>query len=400
MKYLEIRRLGPIMATGVMEISPVTLFCGRQGRGKSTIVKILSTCIWLEKAISRQEVDEKYYTLYNRFRKTLCGYHQIEDFFRADTYIKYVGEAYTFEYKSERLFIKKNRGDGGYLLPKVMYIPAERNFMVAIEQADKVRGLPTSLVTLQVEYQKALAKLKGSFDLVDGFAVEYSRQNKITYITKGGSKVRAYKGASGLQSLLPLLLVSRSLSNEIAERVDVPLSAEELLKLRKKIADIQEDAFLSDQLKKLMIETVTKVIAPKSLWCIVEEPEQNLYPLTQKELLFNLLESRKRNNGSGLVMTTHSPYIINYLSICVKACQVANKVSGEAIKLVEAIVPHHSQLAPNELSIYEIEENGVVRKLESYEGIPEDSNFLNNALQETNQLFSDLMDIEDGITEG
>ena len=81
MKYLEIRRLGPIIATGVMEISPVTLFCGRQGRGKSTIVKILSTCIWLEKAISRQEVDEKYYTLYNRFRKTLCGYHQIEDFF-------------------------------------------------------------------------------------------------------------------------------------------------------------------------------------------------------------------------------------------------------------------------------------------------------------------------------
>lgn len=399
MKYLEIRRLGPIMATGVMEISPVTLFCGRQGRGKSTIVKILSTCIWLEKAISRQEVGEKYYTLYSRFRKTLCSYHQIEDFFRADTYIKYVGEAYTFEYKSKRLFIKKNRGDGGYLLPKVMYIPAERNFMVAIEQADKVRGLPTSLVTLQVEYQKALGKLKGSFDLVDGFVVEYSRQNKITYIAKGGSKVRAYKGASGLQSLLPLLLVSRSLSNEIAERVDVPLSAEELSKLRKKIAEIQEDAFVSDQLKKLMIENVTKVIAPKSLWCIVEEPEQNLYPLTQKELLFNLLESRKRNNGSGLVMTTHSPYIINYLSICVKAYQVANKVGDEGNKLVEAIVPHHSQLAPNELSIYEIEENGVVRKLESYEGIPEDSNFLNNALQETNQLFSDLMDIEDGIAE-
>nr|WP_311521716.1 AAA family ATPase [uncultured Porphyromonas sp.] len=400
MKYLEIRRLGPIIATGVMEISPVTLFCGRQGRGKSTIVKILSTCIWLEKAISRQEVDEKYYTLYNRFRKTLCGYHQIEDFFRADTYIKYVGEAYTFEYKSERLFIKKNRGDGGYLLPKVMYIPAERNFMVAIEQADKVRGLPASLVTLQVEYQKALGKLKGSFDLVDGFAVEYSRQNKITYIAKGGSKVRAYKGASGLQSLLPLLLVSRSLSNEISERVDVPLSAEELAKLRKKIAEIQEDAFVSDQLKKLMIENVTKVIAPKSLWCIVEEPEQNLYPLTQKELLFNLLESRKRNNGSGLVMTTHSPYIINYLSICVKGYQVAHKVGNEGNKLVEAIVPHHCQLAPNELSIYEIEENGVVRKLESYEGIPEDSNFLNNALQETNQLFSDLMDIEDGIAEG
>lgn len=95
------------------------------------------------------------------------------------------------------------------------------------------------------------------------------------------------------------------------------------------------------------------------------------------------------------MMTTHSPYIINYLSICVKAHQVAHGASPDIIAKVEKIIPQASLLAPQDLSIYEIDEDGSVKKLETYDGIPTDSNFLNNALAETNDLYSDLMDIED-----
>ncbi|WP_418799721.1 AAA family ATPase [Porphyromonas sp.] len=395
MRYLEIRSLGPVAKTELMEITSVTLFCGRQGSGKSTIVKVLSSCIWLEKSIVKQEVSEKHYTLYNRFRNNLCAYHQIEDFFGPDTYIKYVGDAYTFEYKEERLYISKRRSDGEYLLPKVMYIPAERNFMVAIEQAEKVRNLPPSLVTLQEEYLKALGSMKEPFPLLDGFAIEYNKQNKIAYIVKDKSKVRAHKGASGLQSLLPLLLVSSYLSSSISNGPTTTLSADERATLRKKIERIQEDSSLSDHLKKIIIEDLSKVITPRCIWCIVEEPEQNLYPLSQKEVLLALLRNRQNSRGSGLVMTTHSPYIINYLSICVKAHQVAHGASPDIIAKVEKIIPQASLLAPQDLSIYEIDEDGSVKKLETYDGIPTDSNFLNNALAETNDLYGDLMDIED-----
>ena len=381
--------------TELMEITSVTVFCGRQGSGKSTIVKVLSSCIWLEKSIIKQEVSEKYYTQDERFRDKLCAYHQIEDFFRPDTYIKYVGEAYTFEYKEERLYISKSRSDAEYLLPKVMYIPAERNFMVAIEQADKVRNLPPSLVTLQEEYLKALGSMKAPFPLLDGFAIEYNKQNKIAYIVKDRSKVRAHKGASGLQSLLPLLLVSHHLSTNILDAPPTTLSADELATLRKKIARIQGDSSLSDHLKKIMIEELSKVITPRRMWCIVEEPEQNLYPLSQRETLLALLKDRQRNRGSGLVMTTHSPYIINYLSVCVKAYQVAHDATDDVIAKVEKIIPQDSLLAPQDLSIYEIDEEGSVQKLETYDGIPTDSNFLNKALAETNDLYGDLMDIED-----
>ena len=112
-------------------------------------------------------------------------------------------------------------------------------------------------------------------------------------------------------------------------------------------------------------------------------------------MLLALLKDRQRNRGSGLVMTTHSPYIINYLSVCVKAYQVAHDATDDVIAKVEKIIPQDSLLAPQDLSIYEIDEEGSVQKLETYDGIPKDSNFLNRALAETNDLYSDLMDIED-----
>lgn len=395
MKYLEIKNIGPITNTGVMQVSPVTVVCGGQGSGKSTIVKVLSSCMWLEKSIMKRLSSKDYYTKYNRFKNHLLGYHQIDDFIRPDSYIKYIGEAYTIEYKDGHLSIGNTRGGQEYLLPKVMYIPAERNFMVAIERADRVRNLPPSLVTLQEEYLKALNGLKGSFGLIDDFFVEYSRQNKIAYITKGESKVRVHKGASGLQSLIPLLLVSRHLSSNISSHKGVSLSAEEWDLLRKNIESIRLDKGLTEEVKKIMIEDISKVVAPKCMWCIVEEPEQNLYPTSQKEMLFALLRDRALNRGSGLILTTHSPYIINYLAICVKAYQVAKMVSEEGCNSVAEVVPPQSLLDPDDIRIYEINNQGIVEALETYEGIPSDSNFLNTALNEANQLYGRLLDIEE-----
>ena len=41
-----------------MDISPITLFCGNQATGKSTIAKLFSTLTWLEKAVFRNDYDE------------------------------------------------------------------------------------------------------------------------------------------------------------------------------------------------------------------------------------------------------------------------------------------------------------------------------------------------------
>ena len=58
MKEIEIKNFGPITIgyNGSMPVSPVTIFCGNQGAGKSTVAKLISTFTWMEKALIRGDV--------------------------------------------------------------------------------------------------------------------------------------------------------------------------------------------------------------------------------------------------------------------------------------------------------------------------------------------------------
>lgn len=45
--------------------------------------------------------------------------------------------------------------------------------------------------------------------------------------------------------------------------------------------------------------------------------------------------------------------------------------------------------------VYEISEQGEVHRLPTYDNMPSDNNFLNNYLAETNDLFNELLEIEE-----
>ncbi|MBO4372301.1 MAG: AAA family ATPase, partial [Bacteroidales bacterium] len=51
---------------------------------------------------------------------------------------------------------------------------------------------------------------------------------------------------------------------------------------------------------------------------IIEEPEQNLFPSSQRKMLNALLEFNNSVEENQLIITTHSPYIINYLMLAIK----------------------------------------------------------------------------------
>jgi hypothetical protein len=110
-----------------------------------------------------------------------------------------------------------------------------------------------------------------------------------------------------------------------------------------------------------------------------------------------LLKYAERDNNK-LIITTHSPYIINYLTLAVKAFNVYEKRRTDEIKQkVNAIVPIDSILDPKDLFIYELnEQEGNIIKLPDYKGLPSDENFLNDSLAESNQLFTQLQEIDKG----
>jgi hypothetical protein len=130
----------------------------------------------------------------------------------------------------------------------------------------------------------------------------------------------------------------------------------------------------------------------------VEEPEQNLFPSSQRNLLNELLRYVNANDGNRLIMTTHSPYLINYMTLAVKANMVKAAISKEDSKIkLYNIVPLESTVNAYDLVIYELDErDGTIKKLPDYIGLPSDENYLNNSLEDSNELFAQLQEIEKG----
>ncbi len=105
MSRINIKNFGPLNTStesndGWIQIRKITVFVGNQGSGKSTIAKLISTCIWIEKVLTRGDFKEKEFTA-SKFRNKYCGYHRISNYFKKGlTEIFYEGDSYNFTYNT------------------------------------------------------------------------------------------------------------------------------------------------------------------------------------------------------------------------------------------------------------------------------------------------------------
>lgn len=399
MKKIFVRNFGPITqcSNGGFEISPITVFCGNQGSGKSTIAKLISTFSWIEKALVRGDFTETELLKYDRFRKKHCAYHNIHNYFKKDTELKYSGEMYDFCYKSEHLSCKKTGQN--YSMPQIMYVPAERNFMSAIENAERIKKLPSSLATMLEEFEKAKRYLPSKIKLPIGdFFFQYDKLNKVSWLAGNDFKVRLSEAASGFQSIIPLLLTTSYLSGKLNQNTDgsiKSLSYEEQERLSGNIKKLLLDETLNEDTKKALLSQLNDLFINKCFLNIVEEPEQNLFPSSQQNVLNELLAVFNKNKGNSLIITTHSPYIINDLSIAIKAGKIKEYNNTEVNKQLDSIIPLNSTVHNTQVAIYQITDSGNVEQLEFYNEVPTDDNYLNNFLENSNDVFSKLIELEE-----
>lgn len=418
MRKIRIVNFGPIKDgfrenDGFMDIRKVTVFIGNQGSGKSSVAKLISTMTWLEKALIRGDFNENDLKKYNRFVNKHCAYQNIDNYFKNDTEIEYVGSAYTFVYSNNKLDITNNKepdifskDSPKYIVPQIMYVPAERNFVSAVDNPSALKKLPPALYTFLDEFENAKREIKESLDLpVNRVKFEYHRLNKMSYITGEDYKIRLSESSSGFQSLVPLYLVTKYLAESINKHGDATkkeLSIEDKNTLKQKIAEVLKNRNFSDELLEVALEVLLSRFKNSCFINIVEEPEQNLYPTSQKGILYKLIEYANMNEGNRLIITTHSPYIINYLTLAIQAKEVLPKIKQSPnydklkIRLSE-IVPEASCIDIKESVIYELDELGKIKTLPSIYGIPSDENYLNALLAKTNELFDDLLEIEENL---
>jgi hypothetical protein len=106
------------------------------------------------------------------------------------------------------------------------------------------------------------------------------------------------------------------------------------------------------------------------------------------------------NKGNKLIVTTHSPYIINYLSIAIQGEYLEREIKKSVNKDVllpklYSLIPKDSLISASNAVVYQLDEkDGSIKKLETIAGIPSDKNYLNDTLVKSNMLFDSLLEIE------
>lgn len=392
-----------MLENGWIEIKKTTLFIGNQGSGKSTLAKVITTMLWLEKALNRGDIAQSdiHRARFNGFFEYMLTHH----YFTPETEIEFEGEIMTCVLNKENTFptIRLNKNPN-YKVPKIMYVPADRNFLSVVQNAFLLKDLPESLTTFAQELRKSQLALNGhilDLPLLQNMKFRYDKKNEVSFLVGRDFELDIKESSSGYQSLIPLFVVSRFLSEEIEKGEAVlrdQLSAEQSIRRNKEIADITFNSTINQADKDKMVREIDAKYLNTCFINIVEEPEQNLFPSSQQKVLHSLLEIANKRDANKLIMTSHSPYLVNYLTLAIKAFLVSTRLENEeSWKKIDEIVPLQSLVNPDDLAIYEFDEkNGEIKKLPDYRGLPSDENFLNEGLAESNELFAQLQEIEKG----
>jgi hypothetical protein len=120
---------------------------------------------------------------------------------------------------------------------------------------------------------------------------------------------------------------------------------------------------------------------------IIEEPEQNLFPETQRDLVYYLLHKcfnknkNENENENRLTLTTHSPYVLYALNNCMMAGLVSDKMNERELQKLKC---YKSKISPSNVSIYEIREGCVNKTIQGEDGLISDNYF--------DQQMKELMD--------
>lgn len=399
---LKIQNFGPIKNgytedDGYIPFNTLCVFCGTQGTGKSTVVKLYSTLVWLEKALMRGDFKATYIEQYNRFVKNNLAYQGIDSYVKDDTFLHFIGQCYDFIYEKGKFRVEEHREELSYNRPQVMYVPAERNFLASTDKSSSVKGLPETLGTLQEVFRQACQYVADGIELpINGVQFKYDTLNNIARIEASDYKVRLSKASSGLQSATPLFVTMhylyQTVINEVIPKSD-KLSDKEKKIRDKRIEEILLDNTIDNELRSALIKKLSDNVN-KRLINIIEEPEQNLFPDSQERVLHQMIELSATGDNQ-LLFTTHSPYMLNHLMVAIKAKQVEELLQNSAdTDELNSEVPALSRIDGNKVNVFQLDLDGSIHRLETKENIPSDNNYLNIRMMDVNSKYSHLIEIQ------
>lgn len=372
MNRLQIFNIGPIKSVDV-ELNKINILMGPQSSGKSTIAKIISFCQWAEK---RFLLDGEFE--YDVFEQ-LLEFHRLSDnYFIETSLFSYETDFVKISYRGKKLkkSFRKKRTSKIYKKSKNIYIPSERNFVSVIPNLSKYKETNDNIMSFVYDWftSKRVFEHNNSLNILNLGIKFYNHpesDNEIL-ILDNKKEILLREGSSGLQSVIPLIvnieyltsyIFKKNISNSVDEKDSLnKFLADNISKLidlekysSKTLNNVESFKLDENDLRKLLnsYQRVQGLESYFSTNFIIEEPEQNLFPSTQRHLINYLFNKMNDSRDHNLILTTHSPYILYSINNCLMGFNIKDEYAEENPDQSE-IINSQSWLNPDLVSIWQV----------------------------------------------
>lgn len=335
---IYIKNLGPIKDISIETIKPFTVLIGESGSGKSTLMKAIALFRWIYKMhnirsyLKHSNISKSPFRFRMETYLKNCGFEQ---FIKNNTEITYTtkfesGNSYQIKYSNNKLIGTNNNeliNKDDIYFNKISFISETRNIIPLWSDkgasftggylgfyfhevykdfdlaSEALRELPLDFLNLKFTVKKTSSGKK------------YTIQSSV----KNGFEIDFKNSSSGTQTSVPISLILQYFSKKFNFEDAFNRSVLNYLSNTDNLTDFKAIKNLSEINKKIFIH--------------IEEPELSLFPDAQNQLINDLINKCfiTNNNTIDLILSTHSPYIINHLNLLIKSFDEDKLTDGAKI---------------------------------------------------------------------
>lgn len=346
MRKLSIKNVGPITKNAEIDFNRFCILIGPQSNGKSTIAKIMSTCMWIEKEACTS-LSTDIISSGKAFRFLLEDFHRMHGYIHPDhSYISYQSDYISLVYDKD-VFSLSFKNNEAYHRQKISYVPSDRN-VVTMKDIEKRDLENTNFRSFLFDWLDTNRNYDYKHKVpILNLGIKYyfnaeAKERKDMLIHENGITydIPLYDASSGMQSLVPMNVLMHYMVTDYFTNYGKGFSFEQQQKNIQLAWEIVREITsknFPDEVKQKDIKTVyndlikskadegdpnaaelivemnrlyKRLLTPKSISFILEEPEQNLFPSTQVDLFNDIIQLCNSEHPSSVFITTHSPYLL------------------------------------------------------------------------------------------
>ncbi len=388
MRRLKITDVGPITKTATIEFKRFCILIGPQSNGKSTIAKILSTCMWLEKEACTN-LSEHVVADGRAFKDLVEDFHRMHNYIHLDSSV--------IDYESPYVHIRYDKGNFSmafkdelaYNRIKISYMPSDRN-IITMKDIEKRDLEPTNFRSFLFDWLDTNRNFDSDHKMpILNLGMQYyhddkakDRKDMLTHENGVTYDIPLYDASSGMQSLVPMIVLMHYLTSSYLKSYGKEISYEQQQKQTKLAWAITElitkkyyvDEVTKSDYKSVYAEFIKKkaeendetaiaqieemktlyarLVMPNGISFVLEEPEQNLFPKTQVDLFNDIVALCNGEHSSSVFMTTHSPYVLAAANILL----FANKLLAKGVdkNAVDEVISTGCSIPLDDFSAYTV----------------------------------------------